>query len=247
MRLGLDLTLPSFPVLGIASAPAWVLQAGGVPATIDANFADGLYWGAPLSNILNCSRASSGYAQTSSGLLVPFSNNVPRITDLGLLVEGGRTNSLIHNLTLNTAWSRQNVTIDGTIAAPDGSSANLFVQNAGTLPYFVKADQGANVVAYTSGVTYTWSIYAKATPGHSQLFFEKPHNTPFPWASAVRANLSTGVIDQLSAGMTGKMEPLAATCQRVVPDFFHGDRSSDASNRSRVRGALFRQLRKLHG
>jgi hypothetical protein len=202
--------------LGIPTAPDWVLRAAGVAATIDANLADGVYWGAPLSNILSCSRASSGYAQTSSGLLVPFSSNVPRITDLGLLVEGGRTNLLVHNLTLNTSWSKQNITIGGTTTAPDGSSANLFVQNAGTLSYFIKGDQGSNLVTYTNGVTYTWSIYAKATPGHSVLYFEKPHNTPFPWTAAVKADLSAVTISQLSAGATGSISPLANGWYRIT-------------------------------
>lgn len=63
---------------------------------LDMNFAEGQYFGRALSD-LTVSRASSGYAGNSAGVWTSFANNVPRITDLGLLIEEGRTNSLRNN------------------------------------------------------------------------------------------------------------------------------------------------------
>lgn len=104
------------------SVPSWVLRGGGVPASIDFNFASGLYYqrGQPgcksASGCITTSRASTGYAADTSGNYILFANNVPRITNAGLEIEEGRTNSIRNNTmqgavvgspgTLPTHWSK---------------------------------------------------------------------------------------------------------------------------------------------
>ncbi|HEY6022135.1 MAG TPA: hypothetical protein VIY48_20380 [Candidatus Paceibacterota bacterium] len=80
-----------------AAIPFWVLAAGGVPATVDIDFTTSQVFGGTLTNLCQCSRASSGMAQNADGSWVSFANNVPRITTNGLLVEEARTNSIRNN------------------------------------------------------------------------------------------------------------------------------------------------------
>lgn len=64
-------------------------------ASLDLNFATNSYYpGGSAASALSTTRAQTvpSYAQTSSGLLVPFVADTPRITDQGLLVEEARTN-----------------------------------------------------------------------------------------------------------------------------------------------------------
>jgi len=85
---------------------------------IDLNFATGTYYGvgaAPPSSFLTTTRASIGMAVDSRGSWTSFAANTPRITNLGLLVEESRTNSIRNNTmqgaaagspgTLPTNWS----------------------------------------------------------------------------------------------------------------------------------------------
>src|SRR5215467_10750232 len=72
--------------------PNWVLPFN---PTLDLNFATGQYFGvsgAPTSFLTTVRAAPPAYAVDSSGNWTSFGANVPRITNLGLLVEESRTN-----------------------------------------------------------------------------------------------------------------------------------------------------------
>lgn len=101
---------PPFPMAG-ASADFWFTTSqyydGGTIAVTDD---------------LSTTRASVGYATTSTGTLTQFGSNVLRITDLGLLCEDARTNVVLWNRDLtNGVWTPTNITplLDQT--GPDGS------------------------------------------------------------------------------------------------------------------------------
>jgi hypothetical protein len=84
---------------GLASRLARVSAGGGVffsGTTLDMIFAANTYKGATPAN-LTATRASTGYAEDTSGVWSSFGNNVARITDRGLLVEEARTNSIRNN------------------------------------------------------------------------------------------------------------------------------------------------------
>ncbi len=67
------------------------------------DFRRGLYYDSSTPNpraatdFLSCTRASTGYAKSSSGTWTSFASNVLRVTDLGLLVEDARTNNLLNS------------------------------------------------------------------------------------------------------------------------------------------------------
>src|SRR5687768_296248 len=108
--LGLGLSLWAIAVKG----GGWVLVGGGVPATVDMDFVNNRAhgFGAGLNtpaDVLTCTRASTGYAETAAGVLVPFAIDTLRRTDKGLLVEEARTNVVLHNRDLaNAAWTVAN-------------------------------------------------------------------------------------------------------------------------------------------
>jgi hypothetical protein len=78
---------------------------------------------ASLASLLTCTRASTGYAQNAAGLWLPFSDNVLRATDLGILTETARTNIVLHCRDLaNAAWTKSNVTATKNQTGIDGVS-----------------------------------------------------------------------------------------------------------------------------
>ena len=72
------------------------MRAGGVPATLDFDLAQDRYFGAKKSDIA-ISQTAGGYVQTSGRLWLPKPPGVLRLSDLGLLVEESRTNSIRNN------------------------------------------------------------------------------------------------------------------------------------------------------
>lgn len=117
----------------MTSVPGWILSG----ASTDLDFADSIYYdgsGGTLSSMISTTRASTGYAQTAGGILIPFASNVPRITDQGLLVEEARTNVVLWNRDLtNAAWTKSNVTaaLDQTGADGTANSASSLTSTAG--------------------------------------------------------------------------------------------------------------------
>lgn len=113
----------------------WVLSG----ASVDMDFVNNRYWNDPNldvnpASLLSISRASIGYATTSAGLLVQFSSDTLRITDLGLLVEDSRTNEVLWNRDLtNAAWTPTNMNRAKDQTGPDGvaSSASSITATAG--------------------------------------------------------------------------------------------------------------------
>jgi len=82
---------------------------------------------------LTFTRASTGYAQTSGGVLVPFASGVPRITDKGLLIEGARTNLCLQSQTFdNATWTKAGGSVTANqYTAPDGTvTADLFTEDS---------------------------------------------------------------------------------------------------------------------
>lgn len=80
-------------------APSWILSSEfGQAAGLDLDFQNNRYYQAGRSGALvSTSRASVGYADDVAGNWTNFANNVPRITNKGLLVEEARTNSIRNN------------------------------------------------------------------------------------------------------------------------------------------------------
>jgi len=129
---------------------------------------DGDYVGA-LANTPNWTftRASTGYAQTAAGVLVPFASGELRRTDKGVLIEGARTNLCLQSQTFdNASWTKNNVALSAATDPAGGSTAFKVTENdtaAGT-----QHDIRQNITI-AAGATYTASIYAKAGSGANRI------------------------------------------------------------------------------
>jgi hypothetical protein len=157
-----------------------------------------------FTDYLSCTRASTGYAATKAGVLLPFAANALRITNRGLLIEEARTNGLFPSQEFNS-WSFQNATVTANaVAAPDGTTtADTLTDDAAV----------ANHIAYASSATssagdYTFSVYAKAgTLSWLQLHYEGSAETGYTYFA--NFNLSTGALGNKHASVTSRIEPLA--------------------------------------
>lgn len=163
---------------GGSSVPGWVLSG----ASIDMDFANGLYFGGTLASLLSVSRASSktnllptsasGFAYSS------FLSNVLAVTStLGALIEEARTNVLLNStapVTQTTAslgtgvytlWvngsgsalaSAGTATITGASSATNGSPNVITVTVAGTVTVTVTGS--LNFFQLEAGATGTSGI-----------------------------------------------------------------------------------------
>jgi hypothetical protein len=98
---------------GKSALPGWVPNRANLP-DIAFNFAVGGGWtkaggSVPAASLLTTTRASGGYANDSNGNWSLFGNNAPRITNLGLLIEEQRTNSLRNNSMTGAVVQADNV------------------------------------------------------------------------------------------------------------------------------------------
>jgi hypothetical protein len=111
-------------------------------------------------DMLSISRASTGYAQTSSGTLTTFAANQLRITDQGLLVEDARTNYSTRSQEFdNASWTKdQTVATADQAVAPDGTT---------TMDKVVEDTTSANhrwyqtAQTHASNPTMTFSLFVK--------------------------------------------------------------------------------------
>ena len=159
-----------------------------------------------LGSLLSCTRASTGYAQTSAGTLTSFAANQLRITDLGLLVEDTRTNICKHSQQLTGAsWDYiSSVTVsDNVIAAPDGTST------AGKISETNNNDEHAlynSIVGASTGL-YTCSVYMKAGERNFGCLSIGTDTD----AIGIVANLTTGAVTIETAG--GSPTNVSYSCQ----------------------------------
>ena len=171
-------------------------------ASIDLGFADGVYFDGSgyvedATTFLSCSRASIGYAKTRAGALTSFATNTLRITDLGLLVEDARTNSLTYSQTFNTAsWALGNITLGTAITAPDGTTTALKFEETA-----VNAQHRAfnGITTLTRSVPWTMSAYLKAAERRYAML--KLDDTNF--GITIGIDLLTGTTWQPSDASTG--------------------------------------------
>ena len=137
---------------------------------------------------------------TTVGEYIPTTstiNSAPRFDhdpttgeSLGLLVEEQRTNLLLRSEEFDITWmpTRASVTAN-SIVAPDGAlTADKLVEDTTTGLHDVRQQN-----AYTSGVTYTWSLFLKAT-GEDRNLQVIVSTSAFPGNPQITVNSATGQI-----------------------------------------------------
>lgn len=176
-------------VKGVA---AWT--ANFTPPTAAYNVGIGPY------DELSCSRASIGYATTSTGTLTQFAANQLRITTNGLLVEDSRTNLIALSVPDDSTWqatsNNTSVTLNNAVT-PDGTTTATLIQDTASNTY-----HSDKVVCgtLTNAVTYAASVYVKAgTLNFAQIGLQV--NAGSFHAAYATINLTTGAITQ--SGSTG--------------------------------------------
>jgi len=162
-----------------------------------ARFKD-VYYG-PLANTPGWSftRASTGYAQTAAGVLVPFASGELRRTDKGVLIEGARTNLCLQSQTFGTTWSQNNGTVSSdSTSAPDGTTtADSWVASSSANAYIRQS------ITTLPGSTYVGSVYIKAAV-NSWALVEMWNSGTTKW-SGTYINLSTGAQGNTTSGGGG--------------------------------------------
>lgn len=177
--------------------------------TVTAGNERGLYlWGAQMVT----GSAALPYSATTTS-----TNGIPRLTHnssgsrLGLLVEGQRANLVFRSEDLTTTWTNTNTTETGNAAtAPDNNlTADELIESAATT---VNRFISSNLISFTSGVTYTASVYAKANSATCmQIFLGSAAFGSGAWATF---NVSAGTVGSVGATVT--------TADRSITDVGNG-------------------------
>jgi hypothetical protein len=173
---------------GLIMGPGGQLSADGIAATVDLNFVSGIgvYNGvaSPVTSLLTTSRTTTGgvgsYIDDLSGTWRLVTDNQPRISNKGLLIEEARTNNIKNNSmqgaipgtpgTGPNFWFSSfpvsgiaaNIIGTGTENGIDYIDYQFVGTTGGVSNGFISFDTG---VADTSGVTWAGSIFAKLVGG----------------------------------------------------------------------------------
>lgn len=161
---------------------------------------------------LSVSRAGTAYAQTAAGLLVPFSSNVARITDKGLLVEESRTKK-------NT---NRNVNPQSTSGVSTGGDAAAVLSVVDDSAKLAAIGLSGNVYKLdnTAGVAAAFAIFSGTTGNTNKHSI----STYMRGTGVGRPRLTSGVGASLNVALSGSyvqaknenLTPAATTAQGLV-------------------------------
>lgn len=155
---------------------------------------------------LTFSRGSAAYAQNSSGVLISFPANTPRITNLGYLMEPTRTNLFLRSQEFDQTWLQNNATITANFgAAPDGTTtADKLVPSTSSVVQQVS--QAVTVTAAVHSVT----VFAKAD-GYNFLQLNVSATTEY-----ANFNLSDGTVGTVGGSAVASIAALANNWYRCT-------------------------------
>jgi hypothetical protein len=175
-------------------------------ASFDLDFANGRYFGGNLTDLLSCSRASSGYVENADGTLTFLGSNVLRVgVGKGLYVSATRTNFNANSQAFST-WGKDPTVLvtDNVTTSPEGALT--------ASSYSVLGDGGGgsreiytlhNIV---SGANHALSVYVKRdTANYFMLGFQ----------GTVSQNFVCQVFDLTGSGSLGEVK-LGATSGTLV-------------------------------
>jgi hypothetical protein len=214
--------------------------------TLDLRFADNksLVDAVTGASLVTFTRASDGTFVDSAGVIQTAATDVPRFDhnpttgeSLGLLVEEQRTNLLLNSEDFSGATTFRGSITANVIAAPDGATtADLFTENTETGNHVTQFGS----VAFTTGVTYTVSIFLRPNGRDTNIRFRGTNATTFAaeaffnltGAGAVASTVfGTASIQALPNGwyrciITGVSGATATTSIQVITSSGAGDGTS---------------------
>lgn len=146
-------------------------------------------------------RASTGYAETAAGVLVPFASGELRRTDKGVLIEGARTNLCLRSQEFdNASWTKTRATVTANaIAAPDGTvTADKIVEDSsGSTTHFLISA----LYTITADATFCVSGFFKA--GERSWVHLRGSDSTETNAFGKYFDLASGAVGSNTAGGTG--------------------------------------------
>lgn len=185
---------------GAAGPPAWVLTSGANAAFMDIDFVNNRAWLSPsltsISDLLACSRASSGYYTKADGTLQSFTSNALRYGSAGALIELTRTNLALRSQEFGTTWTPSGLTVTSdTQAAPDGTTtADTLTEDTATSAHIILQ----SVTGVASNLFGAVSCFVKAGTA-SFVFLTLRLASTNNFCAAV-FNLATGAVTQTAVG-----------------------------------------------
>jgi hypothetical protein len=186
---------------GAGHISRWSASTTGVPA-LEINFLSGT-----LDPRITFSRSTTGTFVGSNGLIQTAAINAPRfdydpstLAAKGLLIEETRANLITYSEEFdNVIWSKNNVSVtQNTANSPSGTlTADLVSEVAVPTSHL-----WTQTISYTSGVSYTFSVYMKKGPGATapdwmQLTFG---SAAFGASQYANFNLATGAVGTVLGG-----------------------------------------------
>ena len=162
------------------------------------------FWGAQLEQVTYQTTPSTYVATTSAAYYGPrFDYDPVTLAARGLLIEEQRTNLFTRSEEFdNAAWSknRSSITANAT-TSPDGTAdADKLVEDTSNNTHYL-AQFSVNV---TSGVSYTYTMYAKAAERTWAALRMETTNAAFNGGFA-NFNLSNGTVGSVDAGLTASI------------------------------------------
>ncbi len=143
-------------------------------------------------------RASTGYAETAAGVLVPFASGELRRTDKGVLIEGARTNLCLRSQEFdNASWSKARSSIlANAAAAPDGTlTADKLVEDSTA----ANSHNASQTITLADSTTYVFTVFTKAA---ERTWAYLQVTTKDGTVRYAYINLATGAEGTTSPGLT---------------------------------------------
>jgi hypothetical protein len=174
------------------------LAAKFASAGLEMNFLTGYYrqginLRGALANVVGWSftRASTGTARNAAGVISSFASSVPRITDLGLLVETASNNLLLQSSMGVSPWNATGVTRTASAGtAPDGTNTATRIESVGTGgSLFIQS-------RVATGTTGVYSFFIKKGSGATQA------NRILVYNSTTGVSLGRGTINLDTGAIT---------------------------------------------
>jgi hypothetical protein len=157
--------------LSFAQSSSQKIVLFGVQPRVNLNFLTGAYSISGASTPLTTVRASAHTCQFANGNIVSVGNNVPCVTDQGVLSEEARSNRTFFNTAIASPnWTVTAQTLTGGQSDPaGGTSASLVTDDTSSNLHRTTSTDSTSV---TSGSIYTMSAFVKQGGGSPQTFVQ---------------------------------------------------------------------------
>jgi hypothetical protein len=190
--------------LGLRASTSLATRSGTPLASF--NFASGTYLVNGISYPLasapgwTFSRTTSGYGTDAAGVMTSFAIDAPRVTDVGLLIEAAKTNTLPRSeptlAQLAVAGNVTNVAAPATV--PFTAAQWLALTNTAGTAFAYQTGTHAATTAYA------WSVFVEVVGGGAAPVVGSTQTAPEDFSSVIGGTLNT-ITGLTTTQMTGNV------------------------------------------